>query len=70
MRAATPDAITELLAEIHRVAFVFGVKAVATRLEQAAQEAPAVARNAQEAQRARQLLAEARRAGLGFTVTR
>jgi hypothetical protein len=49
---------------------VFGVKAVAPRLEQAAQEALAVARNEQEAELARQLLAEARRACLGYTVRR
>jgi hypothetical protein len=66
----TPEALADQLAEIRRVASVFGVKAVAPRLEEAAREALAVARNEQEAELARQVLAEARRAGLGYTVSR
>jgi hypothetical protein len=68
--AVTPDAIAEQLAEIRRVASVFGVKAVAPRLEHAGEEALAVARNEHEAELARQVLATARSAGLGYTVTR
>ena len=44
IRAVTPDAIAEQLAEIRRVASAFGVKAVAPHLEQTAKEALAVAR--------------------------
>jgi hypothetical protein len=70
MRAVTLDAIANQLAEIRRVASVLGVKVVTPRLEQAAQEALAVAQNEQEADLAREVLAAARQAGLGCTVTR
>ena len=70
MRAVTPDAIAEQLAEIRRVASAFGVKAVAPHLEQTAKEALAVARTDEEVELARQLLAEARRAGTRHSVTR
>jgi hypothetical protein len=49
----TPAALADQLAELRRVASVSGVKAVTPRLEQAAQEALAVARNKQETELAR-----------------
>ena len=70
IRAVTPDAVAEQLAEIRWVASAFGVKAVAPHLEQTAKEALAVARTDQEAELARQLLAEARRASIRHSVTR
>ena len=65
LRAVTPDTVAEQLAEIREAASAFGVGAVAVPLEQAAQEALAVARTEEEAELARQLLDEARRARAG-----
>ena len=65
LRLVTPAAIAEHLAEIREAATAFGVRAVAGHLEQAAQEALAVARTDEEAELARQLLTEARRSRAG-----
>jgi hypothetical protein len=70
IRAVTPEAVAEQLAEIRRVASAFGVEAVAPHLEQAAGEALAMARSEQEADLARQLLVAARKARFGRTVRR
>jgi hypothetical protein len=66
----TPDAVAEQLGELRRVASAFGVEAVAPHLEQAAQEALAVARTDEEAELARQLLLVARKARVRNTVRR
>jgi len=50
MRAVTPTAIAEQLAEVRRAATAFGVGAVAEALERAAREALAVARTEEEAE--------------------
>jgi hypothetical protein len=70
MTLVTPDALAERLAEIRSAAAAFGLSAVAPQLEQVAQEALAAARTDQEAELARQLLLEARRARYGHTVRR
>ena len=70
IRAVTPDAVAEQLGQLRRVASAFGIQAVAGHLEQTAREALAVARTDEEAELARQLLAAARHAGLGYTVRR
>jgi hypothetical protein len=62
IRAVSPEAVAARLAEIREVAAAFGVPAVAAPLEQAATEALAVARTEEEAELARRLLHEVRRA--------
>ena len=61
MRVVTPEAVAEQLAEVRRAAAAFGIGAVAGPLEQAAQEALAVARTEEEAELPRQLVVVARR---------
>ena len=62
MRAVTPTAIAEQLAEVRRAATAFGVDAVAEALERTAREALAVARTEEEGELARELLGVARQA--------
>src|SRR5262249_4619082 len=62
MRAVTPTAIAEQLAEVRRAATAFGVDAVAEALERTAREALAVARTDEESDLARELLGVARQA--------
>jgi hypothetical protein len=62
MRAVTPEAVAEQLAELQRAASAFGVGAVAKHLEQTAHQALAVARTDEDAELARQLVVVARQA--------
>jgi hypothetical protein len=65
LRPVTPEAVAAQIARIRDAASAFGVRAVAPHLEQAAQEALAVARTDEERELARQLLLEARRSRYG-----